>query len=281
MEPDPERVRELHRLLDGALVTPIMYPMILDIVDGRHVLMPCVCRLVEAVRPAPLVQVDVPLDYRDPAPTFASFNVVNINQVAFEVCRGWARAFVAGKYLPGPILCGPVGIGKTRLLWTIMSEIAAGISASNEALYVGARRAAEAQEVSDPVPPYRRLSWRHLSVPRFAEAVRLKAISHQDVVEYRRELANVDILAIDDIGAENATELVREQFYLLVEDRVTARKPMLVACNFTAQELETWAGSRVYSRLMGACELVQYSTSDKRTAEKARRIKGVSLRKDV
>lgn len=251
-----------------------MYPMVLDIVDGHHELVACPCRLLEAIRPPPVVRLSVPVDYQDPPALFGSLSVVLANQKAIEFCRGWVETYVMGKYYPSPILCGPVGRGKTRLLWTIFKEIADRISAQNLRLYETSKAQANAQnEDLDRTPPYRSPRLAYLSAPKFSEDVRMRSGFHGDIVAYRAELVAVDLLAIDDIGAENPTDLVREQFYLLVEERVNRRMPIIAACNFSRNELEQWVGSRIHSRLLGACEMVEIHATDMRAKEKERRIR--------
>jgi DNA replication protein DnaC len=268
-------VASLEVVIEKGPVSPMMYQHILDIVDGRDQLVQCPCHLKDSILPPPLIKVDVPLDYQEPPAKFSSFRVLKANERAFEICKGWAEAFVLGRAYPAPLLCGPVGTGKTRLLWTILSEVAEKLTTRNVALYRAEEAKAEAQEDVETRPPYRRFSYRHITLPTFAEAVRVRAFNHSDVVDYRNELCSPDILVLDDIGAENSTDLVREQFYLLVEHRVTKRLPVFVACNFSSQELGTWLGVRIKSRLEGVCDIVEVHGTDMRAKEKERRLRKV------
>lgn len=273
LPPDPQKRRELEAVVSKSIVTPVMYGLILDITEGHHRLRPCPCEAVKAIAPPPLVSVTVPVDFNDPPPVFKSFVESKSNRAALEICRGWTRAFLRGKDYAAPILCGPVGTGKTRLLWTILGEIAAGLRESNEALYRLEMKNAQEQVDVDPRPPYRRFSYSYVTLPRFSEMVRVRSNLHSDVVDYRSSLCLTDILVLDDIGAENATDLVREQVYLLIDERVARRRPLLAACNFSREEIGTWLGDRIRSRIEGACDIVEVYGTDMRAKEKERRLR--------
>jgi DNA replication protein DnaC len=271
--PDLVKVEGLERVVASSVISPAMYPMVLDVVEGHNELVPCPCNLKEQIKPQPLIFMDVPRDYMEPPPTFDSFRVEKSNEKAFEACRGWVTAYDAGKDYPAPMLIGPVGTGKTRLLWTILTEIVGRRNGSNEMIYHREVEKANRQEEPDRDLPYRKFRYKYVTVPHFSEKVRLFWKNHRDVVDYRKEMLAADILVLDDIGAENMTEMVREQFHLLVEERVVSRKPLLVACNFNREELEQWTGSRILSRLQGACDIIEVHGTDKRAEEKERRLR--------
>lgn len=250
-----------------------MYDSILDIMEGHHELIPCCCGLRERIQEPPLIRINVPLDYMEPPPVWDSFQVRPKNEKAFNFCRGWAKKYATGQEYPAPLLCGPVGNGKTRLIWTILASIAKARDDHNLWLYKRELATANVQVEPNPRPPYRKFNYRYLTMPHFSEEIRIRARNHQDVVDYRKTVNQAEVLAIDDIGAENGTEFVREQFHMLIEERVVQRKPLLIACNFSLDEIEQWTGSRVMSRLRGACDIIEIQGSDMRIEEKARRVK--------
>src|SRR5262249_3349712 len=59
--------------------------------------------------------------------------------------------------------------------------------------------------------------------------------SYSDLFE---RLASVDLLHIDDLGAENRTEWVLEQLYALVNERYEAQRSLVVTTNLEEPELE-------------------------------------------
>jgi DNA replication protein DnaC len=66
-------------------------------------------------------------------------------------------------------------------------------------------------------------------------------------------LTSVDLLHIDDLGAEKRSDWVLEQLYALVNERYEAQRSMLVTTNLDQQELEEQIGSRTVSRLVEIC----------------------------
>jgi DNA replication protein DnaC len=74
--------------------------------------------------------------------------------------------------------------------------------------------------------------------------------SYSDLFE---RLATVDLLHIDDLGAENRTEWVLEQLYALVNERYESQRSLVVTTNLEEHELEEQIGERVVSRLVEMC----------------------------
>jgi DNA replication protein DnaC len=74
--------------------------------------------------------------------------------------------------------------------------------------------------------------------------------SYSDLFE---RLATVDLLHVDDLGAENRTEWVLEQLYALVNERYESQRSLVVTTNLEEHELEEQIGARVVSRLVEMC----------------------------
>ena len=75
-----------------------------------------------------------------------------------------------------------------------------------------------------------------------------------------RRLTSVDLLYIDDLGAERHTDWVVEQLYALVNERYENQRSMLVTSNARQDveegrgQLEEQIGSRTVSRLIEICD---------------------------
>jgi len=247
---------------------------ILDICEGKAILYPCEHRLKEEVRPCPLVHLHIPLDYTDPYPTWDAFRRHEQNTVALKYCTGWAKAFEQKKDMPAPVLCGPVGTGKTRLVYTILHELWRSVTSVNYQLWsLQMKRVSERlfEEILRK-PPYRTFTCKVVSMPQFAEDLRQRVNLRADIADYRKKMLDVDILVLDDIGAENMSDFVREELYLLVDKRVLERKPILATMNFSPDEMGTWLGERIKSRLSGASQIIEIGGVDQRPVEKERRL---------
>jgi DNA replication protein DnaC len=75
----------------------------------------------------------------------------------------------------------------------------------------------------------------------------------QSYLEFFNRLSSVDLLHIDDLGAEKASEWVMEQLYSLVNERYETQRSLIATTNIDERELEEQLGTRVLSRLVEMC----------------------------
>jgi len=66
-------------------------------------------------------------------------------------------------------------------------------------------------------------------------------------------LTSVDLLHIDDLGAEKRSDWVLEQLYALINERYEAQRSILVTTNLDEPELKAQIGERTVSRLVEMC----------------------------
>ena len=66
-------------------------------------------------------------------------------------------------------------------------------------------------------------------------------------------LTSVDLLHIDDLGAEKRSDWVLEQLYAIVDERYGSERSMVVTTNLPETELEEQIGQRTVSRLVEMC----------------------------
>jgi DNA replication protein DnaC len=72
-------------------------------------------------------------------------------------------------------------------------------------------------------------------------------------LSFFKRLTSVDLLHIDDLGAEKRSDWVLEQLYALVNERYEAQRSMLVTTNLDPEQLEEQIGPRTVSRLVEIC----------------------------
>jgi DNA replication protein DnaC len=75
----------------------------------------------------------------------------------------------------------------------------------------------------------------------------------QSYLEFFERLTAVDLLHIDDLGAEKRSDWVLEQLYALVNERYESQKAIVVTTNLDQAELEKQIGPRTVSRLVEIC----------------------------
>ena len=77
-------------------------------------------------------------------------------------------------------------------------------------------------------------------------------------------LTTIDLLHIDDLGAEKQSEWVLEQLYAIVNERYEAKRSMLITTNLDEEKLAEQVGARTVSRLLEMCGHVEIPDGDRR-----------------
>jgi DNA replication protein DnaC len=91
------------------------------------------------------------------------------------------------------------------------------------------------------------------SLPRLLNLIRNAIESEAGMVGFLERLTAVDLLHIDDLGAENTTDWVLEQLYSIINTRYEDERAMIVTTNLTFEELLEQLGERTVSRLVAIC----------------------------
>lgn len=147
-------------------------------------------------------------------------------------------------------ICGPVGAGKTGLAWSL------------------ARRYIE--------HPY---EW-DIAI---AHLDRIEFVNVRDLLASARAyysnggadpldgLDTVDLLVLDDLGAERPTDWARDTIATLVERRYLAELPTIVTSNYSPSQLirrlgkdDPIVGQRIVSRLTESCTVLHIDAPDRR-----------------
>ena len=105
------------------------------------------------------------------------------------------------------------------------------------------------------------------SLPRLLTTIRTtfnddSAQSHAELLE---KLGAVDLLHLDDLGAENSTPWVLEELYSIVNTRYEEEKSVVVTTNLGRDELREQIGERTVSRLGEMCIDVPVFGHDRRS----------------
>lgn len=93
------------------------------------------------------------------------------------------------------------------------------------------------------------------SMPRLLATIRstFDAGSDSSYAELFARLTAVDLLHLDDVGAEQQTEWVLEQLYSIVNERYEDGRAVMITTNLGVEDLKTQIGDRTVSRLMEMC----------------------------
>jgi DNA replication protein DnaC len=87
-------------------------------------------------------------------------------------------------------------------------------------------------------------------------------------LSFFERLTSVDLLHIDDLGAEKRSDWVLEQLYALINERYEAQRSMIITTNLAHAELEEQIGPRTVSRLSQICDEVDLFGEDQRYLSK-------------
>jgi DNA replication protein DnaC len=105
------------------------------------------------------------------------------------------------------------------------------------------------------------------SLPRLLAEIRttFEDSSERSYTDLLDRLTQVDLLHVDDVGAEKTSPWVLEQLYALVNARYEDQRSMLITTNITDHaELVEQIGQRTVSRLEEMCEVLPVGGDDMR-----------------
>jgi DNA replication protein DnaC len=91
------------------------------------------------------------------------------------------------------------------------------------------------------------------SLPRLLSLIRKAIEEDEGVVGLLDRLAAVDLLHVDDVGAENPTDWALEQLYSIVNARYEDCRSIVMTTNLDPSQLAEQIGERTVSRLIEMC----------------------------
>jgi DNA replication protein DnaC len=204
--------------------------------DATNTAYDCRCRPHRVARAkARSLSAVIPRRYRDVA-----FERRPVTEIEPRAVVGAVRSFVdrIDAHLDGGRglwFVGPVGTGKTTLAMLVSKEaIRAGRSV---AIY---------------------------SLPRLLNEIRDTHRADRSHVDLLNRLTAVDLLHIDDVGAERTTDWVLEELYSIVNARYEDARSMVITTNLDYDELCTQISARTASRLAEMCDQLPLDGADRR-----------------
>jgi DNA replication protein DnaC len=197
----------------------------------------CQCRRQQvAQRKARSLSAVIPRRYRDVAFDRQPVTDIEPRAVVDAVRRFTGRIDAHLDAGRGLWLVGPVGTGKTTLAMLVSkAALKAGRSV---AIY---------------------------SLPRLLNEIRDAAHrAERSHVELLDRLTEVDLLHVDDVGAERTTDWVLEELYSIVNARYEDERSMVITTNLDYDELSEQVSPRTASRLAEMCDQLPLHGADRR-----------------
>lgn len=151
----------------------------------------------------------------------------------------------------GVILSGNVGSGKTyRMLQTIVAHML------------------EKHKTPFPTEVSQKMFQNHfMSVPNTLRMIK-EEFDSPDAPRIVESLINKEILFLDDLGSEKASEWVKEQLYIILNERYNWCRPVMFTTNLQIKEIGENYGDRFASRLVEMCEILKIESPDRRLQKK-------------
>jgi DNA replication protein DnaC len=197
------------------------------ILGPEDVARPCECRerRIARARSQGVASV-IPAKYR--GVSFERPPISDLNPAVLDAVRGFTDEIEANLEAGrGLWLMGDVGTGKTSLAMLVSKA---------------------ALEAGRSVAIY--------SLPRLLARIRRTYdadAGEQSYLEFFDRLTSVDLLHVDDLGAEKRSDWVLEQLYAIVNERYESERSVVVTTNLDQPALEEQIGARTVSRLVEIC----------------------------
>ncbi len=149
-------------------------------------------------------------------------------------CIEFAEKVCAGEKTENLFLCGAIGTGKTHLCSAI----------ANYVLQSG-------------------LAVAYLKIGTILNLIREYKFNFDkaDSTTYHelKGLYRVSLLIIDDLGTEVSTDFVREQLFILFDERINYRLPWVISTNLLPNEIGTMYEDRLSDRILGTSKILKFT----------------------
>lgn len=152
----------------------------------------------------------------------------------------------------GLFLAGPRGLGKTYLAVALMREM---ILATQPVYHEGSYKIDLKR-----MPLF-------VTVPELLLEIREtfngNQISEKAVID---KYSRVDVLVLDDLGAEKTSDWVLQTLYTIVDRRYREELRTIITSNLSIEEIEEKLNDRVASRVVGMCRVCIIKGKDRRVS---------------
>ena len=147
----------------------------------------------------------------------------------------------------GLFITGKVGTGKTHLVAAIVDRLAR--------LY--------ARRLFSKYYNYYEYPIIYVSAVELFSQIRASFNEH-NTDEIMEKYENCNLLIIDDLGVEKASDFTVEYIYKIIDNRYCNLKPVIITSNLTDDELKEKLSERIISRIYEMCKGIKLTGKDYR-----------------
>lgn len=162
---------------------------------------------------------DAAIDWR--ARTFDTWVENSENKPVVEFLKQW------GINDKGLSLSGLAGVGKTHLLAALATHLA------TEKL----------------------IDFQFLRFPIWSD--KMRSVNFEQAEQMVLEIQNVNLLFLDDIGANTITDHIESKFCRILDYRLEFKLPLFITTNLSSEDLKNTFSTRIVSRLFGLCDWIE------------------------
>lgn len=192
--------------------------------------------------------------------------MTNDQVLVFNSCIELIESHINHDFTTGLMIIGPVWCGKTMFASYIISLLVDNYTPLGEFVAYS--------HLSPPTNHFSYIVDKHgklmISVPELFSHLKncLDSERSWDYKEIISELKKVDLLILDDLGAEKPSEWTRSIIFEIIDYRYNMMLPIVVTTNCLPEELKEKIGDRNVDRLREMCKLVTINHSSfRKTAE--------------
>ena len=171
------------------------------------------------------------LDYYDNAPINGGESSKEKMTKIFNYCKQYCEKFSLNS--PSILMQGGTGLGKTHLALSIANDV---INAGYGVIY--------------------------FSAPNILQQLEKEHFSKNTDEETLKQITTCDLLILDDLGTEFATNFSNTTIYNIFNYRLSTNKPIIISTNLNYTELEKQYSQRFISRLIGNCVKMNFVGKD-------------------
>lgn len=99
-------------------------------------------------------------------------------------------------------------------------------------------------------------------------------LKRKDEKLFLRELSEIPILVIDDLGAAGNSAWKESSLYTIISNRELNEKQTIITSNYPLLEMKDTIGERTYSRILSMCDFFELTGNDRRISNKIKKTWG-------
>ncbi|MBQ6631031.1 MAG: ATP-binding protein, partial [Romboutsia sp.] len=104
-----------------------------------------------------------------------------------------------------------------------------------------------------------------INVPKFLLALKASISNQSDYIDHiNKYVDTADIVIWDDIGTKVATEFEHEHLLSLIDSRLLNNKSNIFTSNIIPNDLSSFIGDRLASRIINTSKTIEFLGVDKR-----------------